>query len=83
MGRKHEATKKTQEAVSNLTEGFKKILDEHGFADHQLTKFSIVPTGEPLLMANVLNCPPNFHKEWICRTVNGVTSCGWQCVKDT
>lgn len=83
MAKKNEKSTKAQEKALAMAEEFQKILAEHGFDDHKITKFSIAPTtSAATLTASVLNCPSGFHKEWICRTVDGVTTCKDECVKN-
>lgn len=83
MAKKNEKSTKTQEMASAIAEDFQKILAKHGLDKHKITKFSLAPTSSTAaLTETALNCPPGFTKKWICRTVNGVTTCKDECVKD-
>jgi hypothetical protein len=83
MAKKNENSTKAEEMASAIAEDFQKVLAKHGLVNHKITKFSLAPTSSAAtLIETVLNCPPGFHKQWICRTVNGVTTCGDVCVKD-
>lgn len=83
MARKSEKSEKTQRMASAIAEDFQKVLVKHGIDNHAVTGFSLAPTSAGSTHTDtVLNCPPHFHKEWVCRTVNGVTTCGWECVPD-
>lgn len=82
MGKKNEKSKNAAEAAMAITNEIEKILAKHGFVNHKLTKFSMAPILAESPNSTVSNCPPNYHREWICRTINGVTNCGWECIKD-
>lgn len=81
MGQKNEKSKNAAEAALAITNEIEKILAAHGFENHKLTKFSMTPVLAESSANTVQPCPPNYHREWVCRTINGVTNCGWKCIK--
>ncbi len=74
--------KKILENGNLIMREIEKVLAKHGFAGQKLTKFSVTPITAESVTDTITNCPPNYHIETVCRTVNGVTTCKEECVKN-
>lgn len=81
MAKKTPQTLKTEKAAEALAKGFQKLLEKNGFK-HALTNFSITSKPDGSDEDVIINCPPNYSKKWVCRTINNVTTCRYECVKN-